>query len=75
MLDKSLRINQLNAIDIDDKMIKFAKQNYNKPNIQYITQDIEAEWEDLRPELKALEGKVTLIFTNFVLHWIVNKKM
>jgi len=74
MLDNRLYINQLYAIDIDNEMIKFAEQNNNKPNIQYMTQDIGVEWEHLTPQLKALEGKVSLIFSNQVLHWVKNKE-
>jgi len=54
-------------------MVKFAKSNYPSPKIEYITQDISDEWDQLDPELKKLEGKVSLIFSNRVLHWVEDK--
>jgi SAM-dependent methyltransferase len=69
-----LTINQLYAIDIDKDMIKFAEEKHHKSNIHYLLQDLSLEWDQLRSELKALEGKVSLIFSNHVLHWIKDKE-
>jgi len=69
-----LNIKQLYAIDIDEAMIEFAKNTYPENNIEYLVQDISLEWDRLRPEVKELEGKASLIFTNFTLHWIRDKK-
>jgi SAM-dependent methyltransferase len=55
-------------------MIKFAKTHYPASNIAYVEQDIGVEWNDLNPKLKDLEGKVSLIFSNRVLHWVEDKK-
>ncbi len=74
LLNSLLTINQLYAIDFDQKMINFAKENHKENNMHYLLQDIGLEWDQLRPELKALEGKVSLIFSNFVLHWIKDKE-
>jgi SAM-dependent methyltransferase len=69
-----LTINQLYAIDVDKDMINFAEEKHHKNNIHYLLQDLSLEWDQLRPELKALEGKVSLIFSNHVLHWIKDKE-
>jgi len=73
-LNSLLTIDRLFAIDVDEQMIKFAKENHQKNNIQYLLQDLSVEWDQLRPQLKALEGKVSLIFSNHVLHWISDKE-
>jgi SAM-dependent methyltransferase len=69
-----LTINQLYAIDVDKDMINFAEEKHHKNNIHYLLQDLSLEWDQLRSELKALEGKVSLIFSNHVLHWIKDKE-
>jgi ubiquinone/menaquinone biosynthesis C-methylase UbiE len=74
LLNSLLTINHLYAIDVDEKMIKFAEAKHSKNNIHYLLQDLTLEWDQLRPELKALEGKVSLIFSNIVLHWIADKE-
>jgi trans-aconitate methyltransferase len=74
LLNSLLTINKLYAIDVDKDMIKFAEEKHNKNNIHYLLQDLSLEWNQLRPQLKALEGKVSLIFSNYVLHWIKDKE-
>jgi trans-aconitate methyltransferase len=74
LLNSLLTIKQLYAIDIDKEMIKFAEEKHHKNNIHFLSQDFGQEWDQLRPELKALEGKVSLIFSNHVLHWIKDKE-
>ncbi|CAG2169307.1 unnamed protein product [Oppiella nova] len=69
-----LKVKQIYGIDVDKEMIGFATQNHCKPYIQYFAQDFGADWDVLTPELRALEGKVDLIFSNHCLHWIVNKQ-
>jgi len=44
-----------------------------KDNITYFAQDFGQEFQCLAPELRALEGKVDLIFSNFCFQWIENK--
>ena len=61
------------GVDIDDQMIAYAKQNHSSDRITYLAQDFGSEWEQLSPELRSLEGRVSLIFTNHCLHWIPNK--
>ena len=74
MLNSLLTIRQIYAIDVDPEMIDFANENHPKDNIQYILQDLSQEWDQLSPDIKALENKVSLIFSNHVLHWIINKE-
>jgi SAM-dependent methyltransferase len=74
LLNNLLTINQLYAIDVDKYMIQFAEEKHHKNNIHYLLQDLGLEWDQLRPELKSLEGKVSLIFSNHVLHWIIDKE-
>ncbi|CAG2118311.1 unnamed protein product, partial [Medioppia subpectinata] len=69
-----LNAKQIYAIDVDKEMIAFAGKNHGKPNVQYLAQDFGLEWDLLSPTLRALEGKVDLIFTNHCLHWIINKR-
>ncbi|CAG2175165.1 unnamed protein product, partial [Oppiella nova] len=57
-----LKVKQIYGIDVDKEMIGFATQNHCKPYIQYFAQDFGADWDVLAPELRALEGKVDLIF-------------
>ncbi|CAG2166272.1 unnamed protein product [Oppiella nova] len=73
LLNQRISCDKLVGLDIDMRMIKFAKTNYNSPKVSYVVQDISAEWHQLDPTLKELEGKVSLIFSNRVLHWIENK--
>lgn len=61
------------ALDIDLKSIKYASNRYASPRISYLTQDIALPWSQLDPKIQQLEGKVDLIFSNRVLHWIENK--
>ena len=76
VLLNKIKVNKIIGVDIDEKMIEFAEQNNigNNNNIQYLTQDLGLEWTDLRTELKEMEGKVSLIFSNQCLHWIYTKK-
>ncbi len=74
LLNSLLTIKQLYAIDVDEEMIKLAEEKHHKNNIHYLSQDFGQLWDQLRPELKALEAKVSLIFSNHVLHWIEDKE-
>jgi SAM-dependent methyltransferase len=62
------------ATDIDPNMIEFARNNYSSNTIEYITQDISQSWDELNTTLKELEAKVSLIFSNRVLHWVEDKE-
>lgn len=54
-------------------MIEFAINNNNRPNITYLVQDFSIEWDKLRPELRELEGKVDMIFSNYTFQWLEYK--
>jgi SAM-dependent methyltransferase len=61
------------AIDIDPKMIEFARTNNADSTIEYMTQDIGVLWDVLGSELQQLEGKASLVFSSTVFHWIADK--
>ncbi|CAG2175205.1 unnamed protein product [Oppiella nova] len=42
-------------------------------SIEYWTQDMSVSWDELCPPLKALEARVSLIVSNYALHWIDDK--
>ena len=69
-LNRFAGIQQIYAIDISRDMLDYFKQNNSAPNIRLLLQDINVEWSQLKPELRDLEGKVDLIFSNFVFHWM-----
>ncbi|CAG2162074.1 unnamed protein product, partial [Oppiella nova] len=63
------------ALDVDPIMISHSKHNNSVDSIEYELQDLSVGWDQFRSDLKRqLEGKVELIFSNFVLHFIPNKK-
>ncbi len=74
MLAHRLNVDHIYGIDMDSGVIEFAKHNHNESNIQYINQDISVEWHELAPGLRALEGKVSLVFSSACFQWIDNKK-
>jgi len=63
------------ALDIDSDMTQFARQNHSSNTIEYITEDISKPWDQLNITLKELEGKVSLVFSNRVLHWVEDKEI
>ena len=63
-------IQRIYGIDISKDVIEYAKQHYSAQNIQYLIGDMNVEWNQLTPELRELEGKVDVIFSNFVIHWM-----
>lgn len=73
LIDCRLRCNRIVAIDMDMKAIKYANKNFAAPRIQYKEEDFSLSWEKLDPEIQKLAGKVDLIISNRVLHWIENK--
>lgn len=63
-------------MDFDPKMIEYAvKNNNNSGTIEYFTQDIGMPFVELDDRLKQLDGKVDLIWSNRVLHWVPDKQM
>ncbi|CAG2122605.1 unnamed protein product, partial [Medioppia subpectinata] len=72
-LAEKLRHRQLVAVDVDPAMTAYAQQTNPGRSIEYKTQDVSVAWDELSEDIRALEGKVTLIFSNFVLHYIRDK--
>jgi ubiquinone/menaquinone biosynthesis C-methylase UbiE len=60
------------ASDFDAKMVNYAKENFSDEKIEYFVQDISLPWEKLDERLKNLEGKVDLVWSNRVLHWVAD---
>lgn len=73
LIDCRLRCEQILAIDIDMKAIKFAEKNYPSPRIRYHVSDISLPWDKLDPLIRKYENQVDLIISNRVLHWIEDK--
>ncbi|KAH9421386.1 uncharacterized protein LOC113788597 [Dermatophagoides pteronyssinus] len=73
LIDCRLRCEQILAIDIDMKAIKFAEKNYPSPRIRYQISDISLPWDKLDPLIRKYENQVDLIISNRVLHWIEDK--
>lgn len=74
LLSREFDVDRVFGLDIDDQMVEFAKQNHSNDKITYLSQDFGRDWEEISPELRSLEGRVSLIFTNHCLHWITNKE-
>jgi len=70
ILCKSLSPKKLLASDFDAQMVSYAKNNSSDERIEYFVQDISVPFENLDERLKNLEGKVDLVWSNRVLHWI-----
>ena len=71
ILKNTLYINQLYGLDVDSKMIDFAEEVETICGLQYVCQDFARsinEWQTLR----SMEVKVSLVFSNYCLHWIKN---
>ncbi|CAG2174193.1 unnamed protein product, partial [Oppiella nova] len=54
-------------------MISYALKNHKMDSIEYWTQDMSVSWDELCPPLKALEARVSLIVSNYAIHWIDDK--
>ncbi|CAG2120355.1 unnamed protein product, partial [Medioppia subpectinata] len=74
LLSRSVKHKRIVGLDICPNMIAFAEQNH-KPmdSVQYLVQDLSQSWDSLSSVLKALESKVSLIVSDFVIHWIPDK--
>ncbi|CAG2104101.1 unnamed protein product [Medioppia subpectinata] len=74
LLSQSVKHKRIVGVDVSPDMIAFAEQNH-KPmdSVQYLVQDLSQSWDSLSPELKALESKVSLIVSDFVIHWFPDK--
>ncbi|CAG2101349.1 unnamed protein product [Medioppia subpectinata] len=73
VLADSVKHRQIIGLDIDPKMIDFSIQNNTKPSIDYQLEDISKPWDELSADIRALEGKVSLVFSNSTLMMIQNK--
>lgn len=70
MLAKMLSPERIVGLDIDAQMIGFAKENNAMPNTEYHCQDISADMSEWSEDLRQLCGKVSVIFSNYALHWV-----
>jgi ubiquinone/menaquinone biosynthesis C-methylase UbiE len=62
------------AFDISDPMIKFAKKNYKRATIKYVTADICDEWHKLKKKLSLRKESVDLVISIYCLHWVSDLK-
>lgn len=64
-------------MDIDQEMVDFANKQSREAGtadrIQYHTQDVSSPWAQWNVNLQGLEGKVDCIFSNYALHWILDR--
>ncbi|XP_054166837.1 malonyl-[acyl-carrier protein] O-methyltransferase-like [Oppia nitens] len=74
MLAEELQPEQVIGVDIDPEMVSFARTNNSMENNKYYTQDVSRHWDDWDVELKRLAGKVSVIFSNYALHWVQNSE-
>ncbi|CAG2103941.1 unnamed protein product [Medioppia subpectinata] len=70
LLAKELNPEHIVGVDIDRDMIAFVKQHNAMANTDYYIQDITQEWKEWDKSLQKLAGKVSVIFSNFTLHWV-----
>ena len=69
-LNRKPDIQRIYGIDISKDMVEYAEQHYSAQNIRYLIEDMNIEWNQLNSEIRELEGKVDVIFSNFVFHWM-----
>jgi trans-aconitate methyltransferase len=74
MLSSRIPHKKMYAFDFDAQMVEYANETYNDGTIEYFVQSIDVPWDDLDERLKKLEGKIDIIWSNRVLHWIKDKK-
>jgi len=73
MLCGTLTPKKILASDFDAQMVEYAKEKCGDERIEYFVQDISLPWDQLDEKLKNLEGKVDLVWSNRVLHWVSDK--
>ncbi|CAG2103464.1 unnamed protein product [Medioppia subpectinata] len=64
---------QLVAIDVNPAMIEYSQRVNSLPTIEYAIQDLSLTWPELGPDVRLLEAKVDLIFSNHCFHYIRDK--
>lgn len=58
------------GLDVDNKMIEFARQTHaQQPKFHFHCQDITVDWSEWPQEITTYGGRVDAIFSNFALHW------
>jgi ubiquinone/menaquinone biosynthesis C-methylase UbiE len=55
-------------------MIKFAKNNYKRDTVKYVTADICDEWHKLKKKLSLRKQTVDLVISIYCLHWVSDLK-
>lgn len=71
MVAETLPFEKMYAFDIDSDMVDLARKvNEGNTSIEFFVQDVSVPWEELNSTLRDLEGKVDLIWSNRVLHWV-----
>jgi len=70
ILAKRIKHKKIYSSDISEDMVQYANNNHNDGTIEYFVQDIGLPWEKLDARLRNLEGKVDLLWSNRVIHWL-----
>ncbi|CAG2106394.1 unnamed protein product [Medioppia subpectinata] len=61
------------AIDANPAMTAYGQSVNSLSTIEYITQDMSVSWPQLSDDIRRLESKVDLIFSNFCFHYFNDK--
>ena len=69
LLKKSINIDLIYGSDVDQSMIDFAGEDKTTDGLRFVCQDFGKDFAEC-PTLKSLEGKVSLVFSNYCFQWI-----
>ncbi|CAG2102501.1 unnamed protein product [Medioppia subpectinata] len=61
------------AIDVNPAMTAYGQSVNSLTTIEYLTQDMSVSWQELSDDVRRLESKVDIIFSNFCFHFIRDK--
>ena len=61
------------GIDVDHNMIEFAKQSSNTNSIEYLLTDLSQDWNSIDANIKQLEFKVSMVFSNMCISLVRQK--
>ncbi|XP_054161828.1 uncharacterized protein LOC128959835 [Oppia nitens] len=73
LLSKHIPHKLLVGIDIVPDMISYARNHNTDDTIEYVLQDMGVGWLEMCPQIRQLESRVNLIFSNFTLQYMPDK--
>jgi len=75
LMHDELNVGKIYALDMDETMTRWAKNYYHdKTKINYLNDDVTLDWDQLSPEIRALEGRVSLIYSNATINMITENR-